>query len=219
MIRLLNRSLPVLVLVAALALSGPSAEAVQITAGWTHADVGLQNEGDGFYAGVGNDISWSNKVFDAGYALDYVQKVGSQPTFFSDPVDGFTTEDAKVTLHYLQPSILMGARIPDLGFVPRLYAGMSFALKVEESWSDFPGQAHLEWGYKSSDFCGFLGLSLGVGPVSVDFRFTQGLTEQLLVDATSVAGSDKAEEGPEGSYIPEEGAKISHYQLGAGFSF
>jgi hypothetical protein len=219
MIRLPNRSFAVFILVLVITLGTTSAWAVQITAGWTHADVGLQNEGDGIFVGVGNEIPWTSKIFDAAYALEYVQKVGSQPTFFSDPVEGFTTQDAEVTLHCLQPSVLIGARIPDLGFVPRIYAGMSVVLKVEESWSEFPGQAHLEWGYKNSDICGHLGASLAVGPVSVDFRFTQGFTGQLLRDNTPVPLAAKAEEGPEGTFIPESGSKISHYQLGAGFSF
>ena len=200
-------------------LAGMPAGAVQITGGWTHADVGLQNEGDGIYLGVANEIAWDSRVFDAYYALEYVQKRGSQPTYFTDPVEGFTTADAEVTLHCLQPTVLIGARIPDLGFVPRIYTGMSIVLKVDEQWSDFPGQADLEWGYKNSDICGHLGASLGVGPVSVDFRFTQGFTGQLLEDNTPQPVAAKAEEGPEGSYVPEAGAKLSHYQLGLGFSF
>lgn len=207
----------ILLAVAMLAVS--PAGAVQVTAGWTHADVGLQNEGDGFFVGVGSGIPWENRYFDASYAFEYVQKVGSQPTFFSDPVEGFTTTDAKVTLHCLQPAIFLGARIPDLGFVPRIYAGASVVLKVEESWSDFPGQAHLEWGYKNTDIAGHLGASLSLGPVTVDFRFTQGFTGQLLYDNTPQPLAAKAEELPEGTFLPEEGAKLTHYQLGAGFTF
>jgi hypothetical protein len=201
------------------ALGAAPGWAVQVSAGWTHADVGLQDEGDGYFVSVGNDIPWTSRVFDAAYALEYVQKVGSQPTFFSDPESGFTVTDAEVTLHCLQPTILLGARIPDLGFVPRIYAGMSIVLKVSESWSDFPGQANLEWGYKNSDICGHLGVSLGVGPVTVDFRFTQGFTGQLLYDNTPQPLAAKAEDGPEGDFIPEIGAKLTHYQLGVGFTF
>ena len=214
-IRLLTVSLFSLII----SLGAAPAWAVQVSAGWTHADVGLQNEGDGFFAGVSNDIPWASGVFDAAYALEYVQKAGSQPTFFSDPVSGFTVTDAEVTLHCIQPSILLGARIPDLGFVPRIYAGMSIVLKVAESWSDFPGQANLEWGYKNSDIVGHLGASLGVGPVTVDFRFTQGFTGQLLYDNTPQPLAAKAEDPPEGTFIPEIGAKISLYTLGAGFTF
>ena len=192
--------------------------AVQVSAGWAHADVGLMNEGDGLFMGVGNDIPMVSRIFDASYALEYVQKVGSQPTFFSDPVTGFTVTDAEVTLHCVQPSLFLGARVPDLGFVPRIYVGSSIVLKVKESWSDFPGEANREWGYKNTDIVGHVGVSLGVGPVTVDFRYTQGFTGQLLHDNT-LPLTAKAEEPPEGTHVPEVGAKLTHYQLGAGFTF
>jgi hypothetical protein len=202
-----------------LGLGVSAALAVQVTAGWTHADVGLQNKGDGLFVGVGNDIPMDSRVFDASYALEYVQKVGSQPTFFSDPQTGFTVTDAEVTLHCVQPSLFLGARIPDLGFVPRIYVGSSIVLKVNESWSDFPGQPDVAYGYKNSDIVGHVGVSLGVGPVTVDFRYTQGFTGQLLVDNSPQPVASKAEVGPEGTFVPEIGAKISHIQLGAGFTF
>jgi hypothetical protein len=206
------------VLVGVMVAAAPG-RAVLVSAGWTRADVGLQNDGDGFFVGVGNEVPWASRYFDATYSLEYVQKVGSQPTFFSDPVAGFTVTDAKVTLHCVQPTVLVGARVPDLGVVPRLYAGMSIVLKVKESWSDFPGQANREWGYKNSDIVGHLGASVGVGPVSVDFRFTQGFTGQLLRDNTPEPLSAKADDPPEGTFEPEIGAKLTHYQLGASFSF
>lgn len=214
-----NRSTTALLLIVFLVLGSSAACAVQVSAGWTHSDVGLQNKGDGLFVGVGDGIPMVSRVFDARYALEYVQKVGSQPTFFSDPQSGFAVTDAKVTLHCLQPAIFMGARIPGLGFVPRIYAGLSVVLKVKESWSDFPGQADLEWGYKNTDITGCLGVSLGVGPVAVDLRFTQGFTGQLLHDNTPVPGAAKAEVGPEGTFVPETGSKISLFQLGAGFTF
>lgn len=205
----------------ALVMTAMPASSVTVSAGWTRSDVGLQNKGDGWYAGVANDIPMTSNVLDVSYSLEYVQKVGSQPTFFTDPGTGlFTTNDAEVTLHYLQPAIFLGARIPGLGFVPRIYVGGSVALKVKESWSDFPGDPDLEWGYKNTDIAGHLGVSLQVGPVLADFRFTQGFTGQLLQDSTLVAGSGaKAEVGPEGAHEPEVGAKISLIQLGVGFSF
>lgn len=194
-------------------------QAVQVTAGWTRSDVGLENEGDGFFVGVGNDVPMASRIFDASYSLEYVQKVGSQSTFFSDPVDGFTTTDAEVTLHCLQPSIFLGAKIPDLGFVPRIYVGTAIVLKVEESWSDFPGQAHLEWGYSNTDWVGHVGVSLGVGPVTMDFRYTQGFLGQLVYDNTPQPLNEKSTAGPEGEFIPEDGAKLSNIQLGLGFTF
>ncbi len=192
--------------------------AVQIYGGWTRADVGLQNEGDGFFVGVGNEIPMASGVFDVSYALEYVQKVGSQPTFFSDPETAFTVTDAEVTLHCVQPSVFLGARVPDIGIVPRIYVGTSIVLKVSEEWSDFPGQAHIEWGYKNTDIVGHVGVSLGVGPVTVDFRYTQGFIGQLLHDNTLV-NTAKAETPPEGTHTPEIGAKLTNIQIGAGFTF
>ena len=206
-------------LVALLVMSASPVAAVTISAGWTRSDVGLQNKGDGLFVGVANDIPLASRILDVSYALEYVQKVGSQPTFFSDPVTGFATTEAEVTLHCVQPSLFLGARVPDLGFVPRIYVGGSLVLKVNESWSDFPGQANREWGYKNSDIVVHAGVSLGVGPVTIDFRYTQGLTGQLLRDNTPVPLAAKAEVGPEGAHDPEIGAKISLIQLGAGFSF
>jgi len=206
-------------LIVILALGASTSFAVQITAGWTHADVGLQNQGDGVFLGVGNDIHMDSRIFDASYALEYVQKVGSMLTFFSDPQSGFTVADAEVTLHCVQTSLFLGARVPGLGFVPRVYVGSSFVLKVKESWSDFPGQPDVEYAYKNTDIVGHVGVSVGVGPVSVDFRYTQGFTGQLLIDNTPQPLTAKAEAGPEGTFVPETGAKLSHIQLGAGFTF
>lgn len=211
--------LPVVSFLAVVLLMGASpVVAVQLYGGWTQSDVGLQNEGDGFFLGVGNEIPLSSAILDASYALEYVQKVGSQPTFFSDPETGFEVTDAEVTLHCLQPSIFLGARVPDIGIVPRIYVGTSIVLKVSEEWSDFPGQAHIEWGYKNTDIVGHVGVSLGAGPVTVDFRYTQGFLDQLVYDTTLV-NTAKAEIPPEGTFIPEIGAKLSTIQLGAGFTF
>ena len=209
-----------ILLVVFLMLVSTPAWAVTISVGWARSDVGLQNKGDGLFVGVGNDIPMDSRIFDAAYALEYVQKVGSQPTFFSDPVTGFTTTEAEVTLHCVQPSIFLGARVPDLGFVPRIYVGGSLVLKVKESWSEFPGRADTEYAYKNSDIVGHVGVSVGVGSVKVDFRYTQGFTGQLLHDTSEqVLNAAKAEVGPEGAHEPEIGAKISLVQLGVGFSF
>ncbi len=207
-----------LLIVLLMALSAP-VSAVTVSAGWTRADVGLQNKGDGLFVSVSNGIPMDSRILDVSYALEYVQKVGSQPTFFSDPVTGFATDDAEVTLHCVQPSIFLGARVPDLGFVPRIYVGGSFVLKVKESWTAFPGMADNEYGYKNSDIVGHVGVSLGVGPVTVDFRYTQGFTGQLLHDNSIPLDPVKAETGPEGAHEPEIGAKLTNIQLGAGFSF
>jgi|GEM_PF-2139002 len=213
----IRRASAVVLLLLTAGAAGPAGAAL-IEAGWTHAYVGLENEGDGIYLSFSNEIPWNNEVFDASYELAYVQKAGSQPTFFSDPVTGFTTEDAEVTLHYLQPGIFLGARVPGLDFVPRIYTGFSIDLKVSENWSGFPGIASEEYGYKNTDLDVHVGATLGVGPVLVDFRFSQGLTGQLLQDNQPLPLA-KAEEPPEGYEKPVVGAKIHHYQLGVGFAF
>ena len=206
-------------LIAGVVLAACPAPAVQVTAGWTHADVGLQNEGDGLFLGVGSGIPLASRIFDASYALEYVQKAGSQPTFFSDRVQGFAAEDAKVTLHCVQRSLFLGARVPDLGFVPRLYVGTSLVLKVKESWSDFPGRPSIAWGYTNTDFVGHLGASVGVGPATLDFRYTHGFLGQLVQDNQPLPLAGKSAVGPEGSFTPYDGSKISSYQLTAGFTF
>lgn len=210
---------PLILLILTLALAGTPAAAVTVSAGWTRADVGLQNKLDGFFMGVANDIPLTSRFLDASYSLEYMQKVGSQPTFFSDPVDGFTTQDAEVTLHCVQPAIFLGAHVPDLGFVPRVYVGGSIILKVKESWSEFPGQPDQEWAYKNTDIAVHVGASLQVGPVLADFRFTQGVVGQLLREDNEVVLGGKSTVGPEGAHEPQIGAKISHVQLGLGFSF
>jgi hypothetical protein len=43
-------------LIVVVALGPSSGLAVQVSAGWTHSDVGLQNECDGLFVGVGNGI-------------------------------------------------------------------------------------------------------------------------------------------------------------------
>ena len=80
-----------------------TAAAVEAYGGWTRSDVGLHAEGEGIYLGVGNDVPMTSPVLDFSYSLEYVQKKGSQPTAFADPIGGPEIyEDSKVTLHYLQ---------------------------------------------------------------------------------------------------------------------
>ena len=113
-----------LIVAFALGLLTPlSAAALNLGAGWTHADVGLQNDGDGIYLSVSDEMPLHSSIFDVTYALDYVQKKGSQLTPFADPVTGFAVEDAEVTLHVLEPGIFVGAHAPGLPILPRIYAG------------------------------------------------------------------------------------------------
>ncbi len=216
---LLRRVLSLFVL---LLLLAPLAAAAQTaSAGWTHSDVGLNDKGDGIYLGIANSVAWDNPVFDVVYGLEYVQKKGSQPTPFSDPVGGFTVTDAEVTLHVLEPAVFVGARVPGLSFVPRLYVGSSIGLKVKESWSDFPGVPDVRYGYKDTDFILHVGVSVGVGPFTVDARWSRSMVGQLLIDPNPVPlkSADKATEPMAGVKVPEEGFDTEVVRLGLAYSF
>ncbi len=198
-----------------------TAQAVTVGAGWTYSDVGLHDKGDGMYLGVGHSQPLPNPVFDLSYSLEYVQKKGSQPTLFSDPVGGFTVDDAEVTLHVVQPSVFFGARVPNLPVVPRLYVGGSLGLKVKESWAEFPGVPDQAYGYKETDAIAHVGAALGLGPVTVDVRWSKSLVGQLLEDPreTQLKNAAKAEDPLPGVSVPEVGHKTSVMQVGLTFGF
>lgn len=210
-----------------------TAEAVTVSAGWSRADVGLHNKGDGIYLGVGHSLPLPNPVFETVYSLEYVQKKGSHPTSFFDPIGGFTVEDAEVTLHVVQPSLFLGVRIPDLPVAPRLYVGGSLGLKVKESWSDFPGVPDRAYGYKETDVIAHVGAAVGLGPVSLDLRWSQSLVGQLLFDPqqlplsgvnspqgeSSQRTAAKADDALAGVGVPEEGHKTSVLQFGVTYGF
>ena len=194
-----------------------TAGAITFGAGWTRSDVGLDAKGDGVYLAVGETLAWDNPIFDARIALEYVQKKGSQPTPFSDPVAGFVTEDAEVTLHVVEPAVFLGARLPGLPVVPRLYVGTSIGLKVKESWSDFPGVPDRAYGYKDTDFVAHLGLTVDVGPATVDVRWSRSLVGQLLFDNRDLPLA-KAD-APGDVRVPEEGFKTETLRVGVAVSF
>jgi len=221
------RAAGLLCLAMVLLTTSQTAEAVTVSAGWARSDVGLHNKGDGMYLGVGTSMPLPNPIFDARYSLEYVQKKGSHPTPFSDPIRGFTVEDAEVTLHVVQPSVFLGARIPDLPVVPRLYVGGSLGLKVKESWSDFPGVPDRAYSYKETDVIAHVGASVDLGPVTVDMRWSQSLVDQLLYDPqelplkseSPLQSAAKAEDPLAGIGVPEEGHKTSVLQVGVTFGF
>lgn len=198
-----------------------AAAAVTVGAGHARSNVGLHNKLSGFYVGVGTEVTLPNPVFDVSYALEYVQKKGSQPTPFSDPISGFTTEDAEVTLHVLEPSVFVGAKIPNLPVVPRIYVGGSIGLKVKESWSEFPGVPDQAYGYKETDAIVHIGTSFGVGPARLDVRWSKSVVGQLLDDSQEIPLKDaaKAEDPLAGVTIPEIGFKTEVLRIGAVFSF
>ncbi|MBK9471452.1 MAG: hypothetical protein IPO18_04105 [bacterium] len=195
----------------------PAATAVEVFAGWALADVGLHDDRGGPVVGLASRTPLAPATLDLVYGLEYVQKRGSQPTWFADPLTGFTEADAEVTLHVVQPVALLElAVLPPA--MPRPYAGLSVALKLAESWSDFPGEPSTEWGYKDVDFAAHFGLAQGVGPLLLDLRYSRGLTGQLVVDPGATAGA-KAEDPLPGVSEPVAGAHISLWQLAARVAF
>jgi hypothetical protein len=212
-------SASVLAVLLAGAAGGPAA-AAEIHAGWTRADTGLQDRRDGLAVGVGSRAVLGPGLFHLVYSLDYVQKKGAQPALFADPVDGFVTDDAVVTLHALQPTLALEWRPGGVG-LPRPYAGAAFAVKLSESWSEFPGTPNVAYGYREVDGVLLLGVAQQAGPLALDLRYGWGLTEQLLIDTSGTAElpGAKAGEPVPGAETPEVGAHVSYLQVGVRFAF
>lgn len=209
---------PVVLAAAVWLLAGvPAATAAEAYAGWALADVGLHDDRGGPVVGLASRTPLAPATLDLVYGLEYVQKRGAQPTWFADPLTGFTVTDAEVTLHVVQPVVLVELAMMPLP-LPRPYAGLSVALKISESWSDFPGEPSTEWGYKDVDFAAHFGLTQGVGPLHLDLRYSRGLTGQLVVDPGASAGA-KAEDPLPGVSEPVAGAHISLWQLAARVAF
>lgn len=195
----------------------PGALAVDVAAGWAVTDVGLHDDRGGLVLGAGSRAALKPGTVDLAYALEYVQKRGSQPTWFSDPVDGFMVDDAEVTLHVAQPIALLElTAVPTP--LPRPYAGLSVAIKLSEQWSSFPGEPSQEWGYKDLDFVGHLGVASQLGKVRLDLRYSQGLTDQLIADPGATPAA-KAEDPLPGVDDPVPGARLSQWQLAVGMTF
>ncbi len=211
-----------LVAMMAIAMLVPqSAAALTLGAGWTRSDVGLHDDGEGIYLSVGDQVSLHQSVFDLSYALEYVQKKGSQPTPFSDPITGFATDDAEVTLHVLEPAIFVGATAPGVPLLPRIYAGGSIGLKVSEQWGEFPGEPNQNYGYKETDIIVHLGVSAAVGPVLVDLRWSKSAVGQLLRDDQNLPlwNANKADDPLADVEAPREGFKTEVLRLGVAYSF
>lgn len=204
---------PAMLVVAALA-SRPAA-AWEASLGWALTDVGLHDDRGGLVVGLGARAPLLPAALDLAYGLEYVQKRGAQPTWFSDAGTGFTRADAEVTLHVVQPVVLLVAAVPLP--LPQPYAGLSVALKLAEDWGVFPGEPSEEWGYKDIDFVVHVGLARRLGPLRLEVRYSRGLTDQLLADPTAAAA--KAEDPLPGVDDPVVGARLSQWQASAAIAF
>ncbi len=211
---MLSRLLTV-VLLSCLILVSTGAHALHITAGWTNSDVGLQTKGDGFYAGLQDVWPLGDSLFDFTASAEYVQKVGSEMRFYSDEQSGLNEGEATVRLHCVQSTAFMGFRLPVTSLKPRLYTGASVVLKLDESWDEPQGETDGEYNYENMDFQIHLGISLEYSRFLLDARYSTGLMDQLIDRTSNIASGNKAAE-PD---LPENGAKISSFQVGVGYSF
>lgn len=187
------------------------------SAGWVRADVGLHEDGDGLQLGFGNRTQLKSWL-DLSWSVDYVQKKGAQPMVFLSETDGIITDESAVTLHYIQPTVYLGAGMAEWPLRPRLFLGGAAGLKWKEKWNDFPGDPAVELAYKDSDFVGIFGATLGMGPIDLDVRYTKGFGSSLIYDTTD-RGTAKAEDDLPGVDAPEIGKKIETFQVGVIYSF
>ncbi len=198
-----------------------SATAMDLMLGWTRSDVGLDGQGEGIslsaahYMPMGTDGS-----FDLGLELAYVQRAGSQPGYFSSETLGFYLDEGKVRLHVLQPGLNLGYSKTLGSWIWRIYAGGAVGLKLDESWELPEGDWQDPYGYDDLDFLGIVGLTVIVGPMLLDLRYCAGLTEQLILRNELDTFTAKADVDPlPGVMDPEDGSKLSNFQLGVGFRF
>lgn len=206
-----------LLVCAAAAVAALPAAALDLSAGYTRSDVGLHQNGDGLYLGVSRDILPGPGPVDLTVGVEYVLRAGSQPRYFSDPEDGLVLGDAEVKLHYLQPAAFVGVTLPVGGFSPRLYTGLSAAMKLSENWTQPTGATDGGYSYEDTDILGHLGVSVRLTRVFLDARYSFGLNDQLI-DGTSpeVKAAPSGEEAVDSA---EDGAKISGFQVGLGVGF
>ncbi|MBK8167039.1 MAG: hypothetical protein IPK64_13950 [bacterium] len=207
------------VILVALAAGTAQAAVWEASAGWALTDVGLHEDRGGLVLGVGARTSLAPVGVDLVYALEYVQKRGAQPTWFSDPVTGFRLTDAEVTLHVAQPVVMLElAAMP--WFLPRPRAGLSAGLKLSEEWSSFPGVPSEAWGYRDLDFALHLGLSWRSGPFGLEARYCRGLSGQLVPDPTGTRPAAAKYEDPlPGVDEPRDGTRLTHWQFTAAIAF
>ncbi|MFH2052447.1 MAG: hypothetical protein ABIK96_08265 [bacterium] len=206
------------VLAAALILASPPAGADGhfVLGGYTRADVGLADDGDGFCLGVGTVAALGDGPLEILAAAEFLQLGGSQTMLFSDPQAGNTVGPAEVTLSYLQPAGSLAIRLPAGPVIIRPYAGLAAALKVGESWSTPTGTADRDLGYEDVDLRVHLGARLNAGKGFLDARYAWGLLDQVTVTG---ALPDKADDPLGGESLPVAGDKVSFFRVSAGWNF
>lgn len=214
---MIKRPTLLLTLFLAATLAALPAAALDLSAGYTRSDVGLHEDGDGLYLGVGRDLLPGPGPVDLTVGVEYVLRAGSQPRYFSDPEGGLVLGEAEVKLHYLQPTACVGLTLPVGGFSPRLYTGLSAAMKLSENWTQPAGATDGGYSYEDTDFVAHLGVTVRLTRFFLDARYSFGLSDQLI-DGTSpqVKAAPVGEEAVDSA---EDGARISAFQVGLGVGF
>ena len=209
------------VLIVLLVLSAWSATAggTELQAAWLRSDLGLDGAGDGFAVGIGGTWPLGAGPFDVAASGEYLRKRGSQPQMVGNPDVGLIRADAEVTLDVLQPAAFVGWN-PIVGAVrPRLYAGFSVAIKLDETWDRPEGATNRDYGYEDVDAALHVGAQLHVAArVFLDARYSHGLLEQV-VDRDGDAAAAKALDPLTGAKLPEDGDTTTSYQIGLGVTF
>ena len=213
----MNKRALLIISLAAMTLFANQVGAIQITAGYTQSDVGLSENGGGVLLAVGLDVLPDHGPVDLTVALEYVLRAGTQPRYFSNPVEGLLLDEAVVKLHYLQPAAFVGVTFPVAGLEPRLYTGFSLALKLTEDWNQPTGETNGNLSYEETDILGHVGLTLGFNQIFLDARYSFGFNNQL---SDSSHPTNQPEKDIDLDFdAPEEGAKISGFQVGLGVEF
>lgn len=201
-------------------LATPAAAEWIVFGGANTSDLALNDPGNGFYLGGGEIRTLPGEVFDVAWTLEYERRTSSQPMFFDDVDTGETLGEAAVTLGYIQPSAMLGWRLPVGPLLLRPYGGASIAIKISESWETPPGGSSRVYSYEDIDFVLSAGATLGWNHVFVDVRWSWGMLGQVIDrDHDNAGGWNKADDALAGVEVPVEGDTTSAVQAGLGISF
>jgi hypothetical protein len=192
--------------------------ATEVQAGWTRADIGLDQDGDAFMLGVGDVWPLGTGPFDFAAGGEYVRKRGVQPMMVASPELGLVRSDAEVTLHCLQATGSLGWSLPLGALALRPYAGGALSIKLDETWERIAGPTGRDYGYEDVDVIVHVGLQLRAGGRwFVDGRYSRGLLEQVV--ERDGEGFTKELDPLTGAEYPGDGDTVRWVQVGVGVVF
>ncbi|HPF69040.1 MAG TPA: hypothetical protein PLQ13_00095 [Candidatus Krumholzibacteria bacterium] len=196
-------------------LLGLPAAAAEVYGGWVHADLGLDEQGDGFLLGVGGTWPIGTGPFDVAMSGELLRKHAIQPLFVGSQDQGPVTADAEVSMTCLQATISAGWTLPVGGLGLRPYAGGGVSIKMSESWDRPAGEVAVDYGYEDVDVMVHLGLRVQTaGPIFLDGRWTRGLFDQVIVRDSSVT-----KVSGDAPTLPVNGDTVSWFHAAVGVAF